>query len=71
MGLFYTPNQRLIMRKVQLSKMKDLVMDILELYNDEHLALTDIAAQLGITVEMVETVIDEWGLVDQNRCLGQ
>ena len=49
-----------------MSKMKDLVMDILELYNDEHLALTDIAAQLGITVEMVETVVDEWGLVDQN-----
>ena len=66
MGLYYTPNQRLIMRKLQMSKMKDLVMDILELYNDEHLALTDIAAQLGITVEMVETVIDEWGLVDQN-----
>jgi predicted transcriptional regulator len=38
--------------------MKDLVMDILELYNDEHLALTDIAAQLGITVEMVEEVLE-------------
>ena len=49
-----------------MSKMKDLVMDILELYNNEHLALTDIAAQLGITVEMVETVVDEWAIVDQN-----
>ena len=48
-----------------MSKMKDLVMDILELYNDEHLALTDIAAQLGITVDMVETVVDEWAIVDQ------
>ena len=41
-----------------MAKMKDLVMDILELYNDEHLALTDIAAQLGITVEMVEEVLE-------------
>ena len=41
-----------------MSKMKDLVMDILELYNNEHLALTDIAAQLGITVEMVEEVLE-------------
>lgn len=41
-----------------MSRMKDLVMDILELYNDEHLALTDIAAQLGITVEMVEEVLE-------------
>lgn len=49
-----------------MSRMKDLVMDILELYNDEHLALTDIAAQLGISVEMVETVVDEWAIVDQN-----
>ena len=41
-----------------MAKMKELVMDILELYNDEHLALTDIAAQLGITVEMVEEVLE-------------
>ena len=41
-----------------MARMKDLVIDILELYNDEHLALTDIAAQLGITVEMVEEVLE-------------
>ena len=41
-----------------MARMKDLVIDILELYNDEHLALTDIAAQLGISVEMVEEVLE-------------
>ena len=46
-----------------MSKMKDLVMDILELYNDEHLALTDIAAQLGITVEMVEEVLELYSVL--------
>ena len=47
-----------------MARMKDLVIDILELYNDEHLALTDIAAQLGISIEMVETVVDEWSGIE-------
>ena len=48
-----------------MSKMKDLVMDILEDF-ENRIPVSVIAETYGVSIEMVETVIDEWSIVDQN-----
>jgi len=49
-----------------MSKMKDLVFEILEMYNDEHLSISEIARSVGFSVDEVEAIIEEWSTVDQN-----
>jgi predicted transcriptional regulator len=43
-----------------MSKMKDLVFDILEMYNDEHLSISEISRSVGFSVDEVESIIEEW-----------
>jgi predicted DNA-binding protein YlxM (UPF0122 family) len=43
-----------------MSKMKDLVFEILEMYNDEHLSVSEIARSVGFSVDEVRQVIEEW-----------
>ena len=45
-----------------MSKMKDLVFDILEMYNDEHLSISEIARSVGFSVDEVSAIIDEWAM---------
>jgi predicted transcriptional regulator len=54
-----------------MSKMKDLVFEILEMYNDEHLSISEIARSVGFSVDEVQAVVNEWSIVDQNGYLGQ
>jgi predicted transcriptional regulator len=42
--------------------MKDLVFEILEMYNDEHLSISEIARSVGFSVDEVQTIIDEWAM---------
>jgi predicted transcriptional regulator len=49
-----------------MAKMKDLVFEILEMYNDEHLSISEIARSVGFSVDEVEAIIEEWSTVDQN-----
>jgi predicted transcriptional regulator len=46
--------------------MKDLVFEILEMYNDEHLSISEIARSVGFSIDEVEAIIEEWSTVDQN-----
>ena len=43
-----------------MSKMKELVMDILEAYEEERLPMSVIANMLGVSIEMVEQVISDY-----------
>jgi predicted transcriptional regulator len=49
-----------------MSKMKDLVFEILEMYNDEHLSISEIARSVGFSVDEVEAILKEWGSENQN-----
>jgi predicted transcriptional regulator len=49
-----------------MAKMKDLVFEILEMYNDEHLSISEIARSVGFSIDEVEAIIEEWSIVDQN-----
>jgi predicted transcriptional regulator len=49
-----------------MAKMKELVMDILEMYNDEHLSISEIARSVGFSIDEVQAVVNEWSIVDQN-----
>jgi len=49
-----------------MSKMKDLVFEILEMYNDEHLSISEIARSVGFSIDEVSAIIEEWSTVDQN-----
>jgi NADH:ubiquinone oxidoreductase subunit E len=40
--------------------MKELVMDILEAYEEERLPMSVIANMLGVSIEMVEQVISDY-----------
>ena len=46
-----------------MSRMKDLVMDVLEAYEEERLPVSVIAERFEISIEMVLTIIDEWSEV--------
>ena len=46
--------------------MKDLVFEILEMYNDEHLSISEIARSVGFSIDEVSAIIEEWSIVDQN-----
>ena len=44
-----------------MARMKDLVIEVLELYNDDRLPVSEIALVVDLSVEEVETIIEEWG----------
>ena len=44
-----------------MARMKDLVIEVLELYNDDRLPVSEIALVVELSVEEVETIIEEWG----------
>ena len=44
-----------------MARMKDLVIEVLELYNDDRLPVSEIAMAVDLSVEEVETIIEEWG----------
>jgi predicted transcriptional regulator len=50
-----------------MARMKELVFEILEMYNDEHLSISEIARSVGLSVNEVECVVNEWSTVDQNE----
>ena len=41
--------------------MKDLVIEVLELYNDDRLPVSEIALVVELSVKEVEAIIEEWG----------
>jgi hypothetical protein len=43
-----------------MARMKDLLIEVLELYNDDHLPVSEIASVVGLTVAEVEAIIEEW-----------
>jgi hypothetical protein len=43
-----------------MAKMKELVMDILEAYEEERLPMSVIANMFGVSIEMVEQVISDY-----------
>jgi hypothetical protein len=43
-----------------MARMKELVMDILEAYEEEHLPVSVIANMFGVSIEMVEQVISDY-----------
>ena len=43
-----------------MSRMKELVMDILEAYEEEHLPVSVIADMFGVSIEMIEQVISDY-----------
>lgn len=45
-----------------MAKMKDLVIDILEAYDEEHLPVSVIAERFGVSVAEVLQVIEVWEL---------
>jgi predicted transcriptional regulator len=45
-----------------MSKMKDLVFEILEMYNDEHLSISEIARSVGMGIDEVQAVVNEWSM---------
>jgi predicted transcriptional regulator len=45
-----------------MAKMKDLVFDILEMYNDEHLSISEIARSVGMGIDEVQAVVNEWSM---------
>jgi predicted DNA-binding protein YlxM (UPF0122 family) len=44
-----------------MARMKELVLEVLELYNDEHLSLSEIASMVELSVDEVADIVDEWG----------
>ena len=46
-----------------MSRMKDLILDILELYNDQRLPVSEIALMVDLSVPEVEAIIEEWSEV--------
>ena len=46
-----------------MSKMKDLLIDVLEAYEEERLPVSVIAERFEISIEMVLRIIDEWSTV--------
>jgi DNA-binding Lrp family transcriptional regulator len=46
-----------------MGKMKDLVMEVLDLYNDERLPMSEIASMVDLSVPEVEAIIEEWSEV--------
>jgi predicted transcriptional regulator len=43
-----------------MSKMKELLMDILEAYDEERLPVSMIAERFEMSVDQVQLIIDEW-----------
>ena len=43
-----------------MSRMKDLVMDVLEAYEEERLPMSVIADMYDISIEMVEQVVNDY-----------
>jgi len=43
-----------------MSKMKELLMDVLEAYDEERLPVSMIAERFEMSVDQVQLIIDEW-----------
>jgi hypothetical protein len=43
-----------------MAKMKELIMDVLEAFEEERLPVSVIAERFDISVEQVQLILDEW-----------
>jgi len=47
-----------------MGKMKELVYDIVEMFNEYHMPMSEIAKQFGLSIAEVEHVIQQYGQED-------
>ena len=60
MGRYCAPNQQLNIRKYVMAKMKDLIIEVVEMYQDR-MPLVEIARYMDMGIDEVIAIVDMYG----------